>query len=90
MTLSTACGLRCYSCVTSDSHSCKNYVTCPPVFDRCFTLDKLNLITKGCQSSIACIGGMECCSKDLCNSTGAAGPSIVLLLASSAIITLFL
>ncbi|XP_040898434.1 lymphocyte antigen 6G-like [Toxotes jaculatrix] len=92
MTLSTACGLRCYTCTASDPKSCTDTKACPVIFNRCFSLrvDGYNMVTKGCQSSIACGGAIACCEGDLCNNAISAGPSVILLLASSAIITLFL
>lgn len=49
-----------------------------------------DVVTKGCQTSLACVGGMDCCEGDLCNSAVPTGPSGILLLVSSAIITVFL
>ncbi|XP_049435270.1 lymphocyte antigen 6G-like isoform X1 [Epinephelus fuscoguttatus] len=92
MTLSTACGLRCYTCTATDPHSCTDTKSCPVIFNRCFSLriDGYNMVTKGCQTSIACVGAMACCEGNLCNSAIPTGPSVILLLVSSAIITLFL
>ena len=48
------------------------------------------VITKGCQISNLCVSPMSCCEGDLCNNAIPTGPSVILLLVSSAIITLFL
>ena len=49
-----------------------------------------NMVTKGCQTSIACVGAVACCEGNLCNGAIPTGPRVILLLVSSAIITLFL
>ncbi|XP_041644146.1 lymphocyte antigen 6G-like [Cheilinus undulatus] len=92
LTLSTACGLRCYTCTATEPRSCTDTKSCPVIFNRCFSLkvDGYDMVTKGCQTSMACIGAVSCCEGDLCNSAVPAGPSVLLLLVSSAIITLFL
>ncbi|KAF1389355.1 hypothetical protein PFLUV_G00072570 [Perca fluviatilis] len=92
MTLSTACGLRCYTCTATDPKSCTDTKSCPVIFNRCFSLriDGYNMVTKGCQTSLACVGAMACCEGNLCNSVIPTGPCGILLLVSSAIITLFL
>ncbi|KAF3695605.1 hypothetical protein EXN66_Car011281 [Channa argus] len=90
MTLSTACGLDCFSCLASDSTSCTQTATCSFPLDRCFTINVNGLLTKGCQTHYACLPGITCCEGNLCNSAIPTGPSVVLLLVSSAIITLFL
>lgn len=33
-----ACGLRCYTCETTDPKACTEIETCPPVWDSCSTL----------------------------------------------------
>lgn len=48
------------------------------------------MVTKGCQTSLACVGAIACCEGNLCNSVMPTGPCAILLLVSSAIITLFL
>ena len=58
------------------------------VFPMCFL--GYDVVTKGCQTSIACIGAMACCEGDLCNSAVPAASSAILLLVSSAIIALVL
>lgn len=92
MILSTACGLRCYTCTVADPKSCTDTKSCPVLFNRCFSLrvDGLDAVTKGCQNNIACIGAMSCCEGNLCNSAVPTGPGVLLLLVSSAIVTLLL
>ncbi|XP_054466564.1 lymphocyte antigen 6C2-like [Anoplopoma fimbria] len=87
VTVSAACGLRCYSCV---GEHCTDTMTCPTNFDRCASVNVNGLFTKSCMSSIVCIDPIKCCSTDLCNSAIPTGPSVLLLLVSSAIISLFL
>ncbi|KAK9522971.1 hypothetical protein VZT92_019404 [Zoarces viviparus] len=87
VTVSAACGLECYSC---EGKTCSEKLTCPVVLDRCATIDVNGVITKGCMTSASCVDPIKCCTKDLCNSATPTGSSILLLLASSAIITLFL
>ncbi|XP_026177639.1 lymphocyte antigen 6B-like isoform X2 [Mastacembelus armatus] len=92
MVLGTACGLRCYTCTAAGSTSCTAISTCPDIFNRCFSmkLEGVNLVAKGCQSSLTCSPGMNCCEGDLCNSAIPTGSSVFLLLVSSAITSLFL
>ncbi|XP_039476778.1 lymphocyte antigen 6G-like [Oreochromis aureus] len=90
LSLSAACGLRCYSCTASDPHSCTQTTTCSYPFNRCYTLYVSGTVTKGCQYSASCIKPFSCCEGNLCNSAIPTGPSVVLLLVSSAIITVFL
>ncbi|XP_037633073.1 lymphocyte antigen 6G-like [Sebastes umbrosus] len=92
MTLSAASGLRCYTCTATDPKSCTDTKSCPVIFNRCFSLriDGFDMVTKGCQTSLACGGAMACCEGNLCNNAIPTGPSVVLLLVSSAIISLFL
>nr|XP_046243835.1 lymphocyte antigen 6G-like [Scatophagus argus] len=91
MTLSTACGLRCYTCTAADPESCTDSNSCPVIFNRCFTLriDGYDMVTKGCQTSIACHGAMACCEGNLCNRAIPTSCSVLLLLVSSAIITFY-
>ncbi|XP_034451949.1 lymphocyte antigen 6B-like [Hippoglossus hippoglossus] len=91
-TLSTACGLRCYTCTASEPKSCTDTKSCSVIFNRCFSLkvEGYNIVTKGCQTSMVCGGAMDCCEGNLCNSAALTGPSVILLLVSSTIITLLL
>ncbi|XP_035999820.1 lymphocyte antigen 6G-like [Fundulus heteroclitus] len=98
-TFSAACGLKCYLCALADPKSCTGTATCPASFDRCFSQqpEGTNLVTKGCMPSQLCIASITCCEGDLCNSgvptaDGAVptGPGVILLLISSALITLFI
>ncbi|KAI3372709.1 hypothetical protein L3Q82_023172 [Scortum barcoo] len=92
MTLSTAFGLRCYTCTATDPKSCTDTKSCPVIFNRCFSLrvDGYDMVTKGCQTSIACVGAMVCCEGNLCNSAIPTGASVLLLLVPSVISTVFL
>ncbi|XP_060927893.1 CD59 glycoprotein-like [Limanda limanda] len=89
-TLSTACGLKCYFCTPLTSN-CTDTIVCPDGFDRCSSVQALGImVTKGCINEKLCVGGKLCCEGDLCNSAALTGPSAILLLVSSAIITPFL
>ncbi|GAA6227451.1 lymphocyte antigen 6G-like [Lates japonicus] len=90
MILSTACGLRCYSCVTPNPKACTRISLCPGPLDRCFSTIVNGLITKGCRRNQYCIKPISCCGDDLCNSAIPTSGSVILLLVSSAITTLFL
>ncbi|XP_037633072.1 lymphocyte antigen 6C2-like [Sebastes umbrosus] len=91
MTLSAACALKCYQCTGA---TCTEKVTCLTVtlapLDRCASSEDDGVITKSCMSSNLCVGPIKCCSTDLCNSAVPTGSSVLLLLVSSAIITVFL
>ncbi|XP_074495482.1 lymphocyte antigen 6B-like [Sebastes fasciatus] len=91
MTLSAACALRCYQC---QGATCTDKVTCPNIplapLDRCATTAVNGVITKTCMNSNLCHDPIKCCSTDLCNSAVPTGSSVLLLLVSSAIITVFL
>ncbi|XP_059194214.1 lymphocyte antigen 6D-like [Centropristis striata] len=88
ITLSAACGLKCYSCT---GKGCTNSVDCPPLFDRCSSIEVNGVVTKSCMSSIACGDTpLSCCQTDLCNSAISTGSSVLLMMVSSALITLFL
>nr|XP_040052151.1 lymphocyte antigen 6G-like [Gasterosteus aculeatus aculeatus]XP_040052152.1 lymphocyte antigen 6G-like [Gasterosteus aculeatus aculeatus] len=87
VTVSAACGLTCYQCL---GKGCTNEVTCFPDGDRCTSIDVNGLVTKSCMNSGACVPPITCCSTDLCNGATPAASSILLLMASSAIVTLFL
>ncbi|CAI5649854.1 unnamed protein product [Oreochromis niloticus] len=87
VTLSAACGLKCYSCAAANSKSCTETTVCAPGFNRCFSAtDGLNAVAKGCQNSLTCLPFMTCCEGDLCNSAIPTGPSAIILLVSSAIL----
>ncbi|XP_019120031.1 CD59B glycoprotein [Larimichthys crocea] len=91
VTLSAACGLKCYTCNGMDSKSCTQIVECPsPTLDRCSSLELNGAMVKTCVMSSACVSPMKCCEGDLCNGAITTGSSVLLLLVSSAIITLFL
>ncbi|XP_077943267.1 lymphocyte antigen 6G-like [Gasterosteus aculeatus] len=93
MTLHAARGLRCYTCTAADPKSCTDTKSCAFVFNRCFSLrvDGYNMVTKGCQTSLACTGFMDCCEGNLCNSATPTGPGVLLLLlVSSSVFTLSL
>nr|XP_040052153.1 CD59 glycoprotein-like [Gasterosteus aculeatus aculeatus] len=86
VTVSAACGLTCHQC---EGKGCNN-VTCSPGFDRCNIIEVDGLVTKNCMKSADCVAQITCCSTDLCNGATPAASSILLLMASSAIVTLFL
>ncbi|XP_067431790.1 lymphocyte antigen 6S-like [Thunnus thynnus] len=96
LTLSTACGLKCYTCADTDPKSCTKVITCSQLKplhlhgSECFGNPPNNLTTKSCHNSDACVSPISCCEGDLCNNAIPTGPSVILLLVSSAIITLFL
>ncbi|XP_056275968.1 lymphocyte antigen 6G-like [Pseudoliparis swirei] len=87
VTVSAACGLSCYNCI---GKGCTDKITCPSGFDRCATVTVKDFVTKSCMISNLCVDLIKCCSTDLCNSAIPTGSSVLLLLASSAIITVFL
>ncbi|XP_068461277.1 three-finger toxin MALT0070C-like [Clinocottus analis] len=87
VTVSAACGLDCYSCA---GKSCVTKITCPAALDRCATVTAGDAVTKSCMSSALCSDAIKCCSMNLCNGATPTGSSVLLLLASSAIISLFL
>ncbi|XP_076587525.1 lymphocyte antigen 6I-like [Chaetodon auriga] len=89
-TLSAAYGLRCYTCTTTNYKECTNILTCPLGFDRCSHTENGDAIVKTCIASTACRSPIKCCEGDLCNGAIPTGSSVLLLLVSSAIITLFL
>ncbi|XP_033974381.1 CD59 glycoprotein-like [Trematomus bernacchii] len=88
MTLSAAYGLKCYRC--DPGVVCATVVTCASGFNRCFSAEYMGLKGFGCIPSKLCVDPFKCCSQDLCNSAMPAGSSPLLLLLSSAIITIFL
>ncbi|XP_037830462.1 prostate stem cell antigen-like [Kryptolebias marmoratus] len=91
MTLSAACSLRCYSCTATEAKSCTDTKSCAVIFNKCYTLkvEGLNMVTKGCLNSLACLDRFSCCEGDLCNSGVSAGPSVLLVLLSSAFFTVY-
>ncbi|KAK2837823.1 hypothetical protein Q5P01_015035 [Channa striata] len=88
-TLSVAYGLKCYTCDPINT-DCTKTMTCPTLLDSCMSLNVNGLITKTCTTGSLCVSPMKCCQTDLCNGAIPTGASVVLLLVSSAIITLFL
>ncbi|XP_067432880.1 lymphocyte antigen 6G-like [Thunnus thynnus] len=90
LTLSTARGLKCYACANTEPESCTLIETCTGTSNRCFSVEKNYLVAKGCLTSDICEKPAACCEGDLCNNAIPTGPSVILLLVSSAIITLFL
>ncbi|XP_067378536.1 lymphocyte antigen 6G-like [Channa argus] len=89
VSLSLAYGLKCYRCDPTNS-DCTNTMTCPYFSNSCLSVTENGLTTKSCWSSYICMSPMKGCQEDLCNSAVPTGPSVVLLLLSSAIIKLFL
>ncbi|XP_054895635.1 lymphocyte antigen 6G-like [Poeciliopsis prolifica] len=90
LSFSAACGLRCYSCVSTASNSCTDIATCPAQFDRCSSVEKDGVVAKACMLSSLCISPIKCCETDLCNGAVPTGPGVILLLLSSALMTLFI
>ncbi|CAI5649849.1 unnamed protein product [Oreochromis niloticus] len=88
VTLSTASGIICYKCTSKDPTSCTYTETCYSSYDHCYStkVGDFNLVTKGCQTSAACIGSKSCCKYDLCNGATPTGPGAILLLVSSIIL----
>ncbi|XP_061585431.1 neurotoxin 3FTx-LK-like [Cololabis saira] len=91
VTVSTVYGLQCYSCARANPQSCKQkHINCTSTFDQCFSkYEKNDLLTKGCRNNSTCGKTMKCCKTDLCNNAVPAVPSILLLLASPALVKLF-
>ncbi|KAM7391367.1 hypothetical protein PAMP_022063 [Pampus punctatissimus] len=90
LTLATACGLKCYNCGPNDPKSCQTVVSCPAELDRCSSVEMNGMMLRSCILKAACVDPISCCDKDLCNNAIPTGPSIILMLVSSAIITIFL
>ncbi|XP_049907920.1 lymphocyte antigen 6G-like [Epinephelus moara] len=87
MTLSAACGLRCYFC---KGKHCTTTMSCAFSTDSCTSFELDGVVYKGCIDHSACTGPIKCCDTDLCNSAVPTGSSVLLLLVSSGILTLFL
>ncbi|KAI3372702.1 hypothetical protein L3Q82_023165 [Scortum barcoo] len=90
VTLSAALGLKCYQCTGSKTRSCPDSTTCSASEDHCATVKVNNLYNKGCLNNALCVQGVDCCKGDLCNGAIPTGSSVLLLLVSSAIMTVFL
>ncbi|XP_024131722.1 prostate stem cell antigen [Oryzias melastigma] len=92
LTLSAACGLRCYSCTAVKSKSCTDTEACPALLNRCYSLkvDGVDIVTKGCQTSLMCVDPISCCEGDLCNSSARPGSSFLLMMLTSAAFILVL
>ncbi|MED6291782.1 hypothetical protein CHARACLAT_027211 [Characodon lateralis] len=90
LTFSAACGLRCYKCSAADPKSCTDTEACSVLFNRCSSLkiEGVNVVDKGCLASLLCIPPITCCEGDLCNGAVPTGPGVIVLLLSSALITL--
>lgn len=72
-------------------HQCYYLQMLGGLFKLSFFISHLaGLKTKSCMTSEACVEPIKCCFYDLCNSAMPAGSSPLLLLLSSAIITVFL
>ncbi|KAM8886779.1 uncharacterized protein AB9W97_013697 [Spinachia spinachia] len=89
VTLSAACGLTCYQCIVKD---CTDKSTCPASagLDPCSSINVYGIFTKGCSTRELCVAPITCCSTNLCNGATPAASSVLLLMASLAIVTLFL
>ncbi|XP_036954683.1 three-finger toxin MALT0070C-like [Acanthopagrus latus] len=90
VTMSAACGLRCYTCADTNIKACTDILDCPAGNERCSSVEVDGVITKACLNSGACVGPAKCCDTDLCNGAIPAGSSVLLLLVSSAITSVFL
>ncbi|XP_047448454.1 CD59 glycoprotein-like [Mugil cephalus] len=95
ITLSTASGLKCYTCWGANPGTCNEVWQCHHHFDRCSTtIVSDNQINKQCMRSDMChivrSTGIKCCDTDLCNGTTRNGVSVLLLLAPLAIIMRFI
>ncbi|XP_073322870.1 uncharacterized protein [Pagrus major] len=91
VTLSAAYGLQCYVCANVKPSACTQKLTCLAGTDRCASVaESGGLVSKSCVSSAVCREGAKCCDKDLCNGAIPTGSSVLLLLVSSAITSVFL
>ncbi|MEQ2202409.1 hypothetical protein XENOCAPTIV_029080, partial [Xenoophorus captivus] len=84
------CGLTCYSCTAADPKYCTDTEACSAIFNRCYSIKIGIVVNKGCLASQACIPPMTCCEGNLCNGAVPTGPGVIVLLLSSALITLFI
>ncbi|XP_047431553.1 weak toxin DE-1-like [Mugil cephalus] len=87
--VSSVCGLQCFSCEKSTPESCTKNTTCDAGLDQCWSSKTDGQVTKGCTKG-KCEPPMVCCKTDLCNSATPAGSSVLFLLVSSSIVTVFL
>ncbi|TNN57307.1 hypothetical protein EYF80_032496 [Liparis tanakae] len=74
----------------SAGKTCTQRSPCPSGYDRCATITGKDMVSKTCKNRESCTKAMKCCSTDLCNSAMPTGSSVLLLLAASGIITVFL
>uniref|UniRef100_A0A3Q3ENI1 UPAR/Ly6 domain-containing protein n=1 Tax=Kryptolebias marmoratus TaxID=37003 RepID=A0A3Q3ENI1_KRYMA len=74
---------------TQDPEKCTAIISCSAHYNRCFSLKSSGVTLKGCINSADCFDSISCCKKDLCNSGVPTGPSVLLLLLSSAVLTIF-
>uniref|UniRef100_A0A671PE07 UPAR/Ly6 domain-containing protein n=1 Tax=Sinocyclocheilus anshuiensis TaxID=1608454 RepID=A0A671PE07_9TELE len=81
-------GNKCYYC---DGRSCSSTVSCTGSEDRCFKFESQPLSVKGCVSKSICdivsifdtfVGGVSCCSGNLCNSAQSVTQSFLFLCCS--------
>ncbi|KAJ0001601.1 hypothetical protein NQD34_001397 [Periophthalmus magnuspinnatus] len=88
--LSAAYSLKCYVCV--GDKDCTKTLDCGsvPMADRCFSGDKEGVYARGCIPNALCKSPLSCCEGDLCNGSAPTAPTVVLLLLSSAVFSLFL
>ncbi|XP_043090396.1 urokinase plasminogen activator surface receptor-like [Puntigrus tetrazona] len=87
----TSNGRTCYYC---DGQSCSNTVSCSGTEDRCIkatgTFGGQSLVVKGCVSKLICdaatlipgLGGVSCCSGNLCNGVQSVSQSFLFLFCS--------
>ena len=59
-------------------------------WNKCFSIISTGLVAKTCATAATCREPLKCCDKDLCNGAIPTGSSILLLLVSSAITSVFL